>query len=264
MPVHRLAMASGQIRRDYVTTETRDGYPGRDSYQTSHDRDLVVKQRKFPTLTPAVYVEKKEVETYDGYKLIEPLLDKDHKPHELHLIKKIANMEGEPKWVKRAMKKLGFEVTPRSEWKVVYNVKPNTPEINELLWLCKHLVRITAVNFKNGHPNEHDLGNTRLNLETGEFEIIKKLDCFTVDHMYDCQKVNGVPVTSDIKPADSFGLTKDDLVRDLHRQKQLCRLNDEYFPAVYDYKYDQDKPGVVKIKGRANTDISQDSPTDDM
>lgn len=106
----------------------------------------MLKQREsFKPLTPAVYIQKKEVETYDGYKLIEPSLDPNKKPHELHLIKKIANFFGEPYWIRDAMKKLGFESKREKEWRVVYSVQPNTTQVNELLWLCKHLVKITPI-----------------------------------------------------------------------------------------------------------------------
>lgn len=233
------------------------------SYQTSYDRDLRQKQAKFPKLTQQIYVQDKEVETYDGYKLVEPLIDKNQPPHELHLIKKVGKLVGEPWWVKDAMKKLGFKAYMSKEWDVVYNIRPNTTEVNKLLWYCKHVVKVIPIKFKNGYPSENDMGNTRLNLETGEFEIIKPFEFHSEDGKVKYYNVNGVNVTTDLKQSSSFPLDKKELFQEMHRKKELCKLNDEYFPAVYDYKYDQDKPGVIKLKGRPTTNIMEDDVSDE-
>jgi hypothetical protein len=240
----------------------RKGKVPQNDYQTSKDRELLQKQRKFPTLTAAVYIQNKEVPTHDGYRLIEPMLDESAKPHELHLVKKVGTIMHESWWVKGALKKLGFETDRKKQWQTVYSILPNTKEINDLLWMCKHLVRIVPVKFKNGYPSEQDLGNTRLNLVTGEFEIVKPLEVFMVEDKYDCVKINDVSVSADIKVSDSFGLNREEILKDLHRRKELRLLNDEHFPAVYDYKYDQDKPGVIKLRGRPHTDVSQDDVKD--
>lgn len=240
----------------------------RSYYQTSDDRNLKTKQEKqFPKLTQEIYVQRGEVATHDGYKLIEPVLEHSQPPHELHLIKKIGKLNGEPWWVREAMKKLGFSVVKGAkEWKTVYNVQPNTPEVNKQLWLCKHLVKVTPITFKNGVKNmsEADLGNTRLNLETGEFEIIKRLEMFKHEGKnVSYYKVNDVSVTEELKPSSSFGLDVVELKKDMHRQKELCKLNDEYFPADYDYKYDQDIPGVTRLKGKPDTSIMEDGTSSD-
>lgn len=121
------------------------------------------------------------------------------------------------------------------------------------------------IKFKNGHPSEKDIGASRLNLETGEFEIIKPLEVFSADdHRLDCYKVNDVPVSEDIRPSDAFPLQRRDLHRDFHRRYQLQRLNDEYFPARYDYTLDQDKPGVIRLSGKPTTDVSEDDSKDMM
>jgi hypothetical protein len=190
------------------------------------------------------------------------MLDPNQKPHELHLIKKIGKLVGEPRWVKTAMAKLGFKTQMPKEWSVVYSIKPNITEINNLLWVCKHIVKITPIKFKNGLPTKNDIGNTRLNLETGEFEIIKKIEFLNKDDRISYFKVNDVNVSLDLKPSDTFPLDRDEYLKVLHRQKQLCKMNDEYFPAVYDYKYDQDKPGVIKLKGTVDTSIKQDELKD--
>jgi hypothetical protein len=236
-------------------------------YQSSDDRSLKNKQHKhFKKLTQAVYVQKQEVATKDGYRLVEPMIDRTSKPHELHLIKKTSGVTGEPWWVREALEKLGFVSLRDKEWTVTYSVRPNTREVNDTLWLCKHMVRVVPVRFKNGyHPAEKDLGNTRLNLVTGELEIIKPLVLRTHEPTNAGYfKLNGVNVTADLKPADTFGLDKAELHRDMHRQRQMCKLNDEFFPTAVHYKYDQDKPGVIRVKGAPSTDLNEDNVSDEV
>ena len=72
------------------------------------------------------------------------------------------------------------------------------------------------------------MGNSRFNLETGEFEIVKPLEVFSADEgRLDCYKINGVPVSEDIRPGDRFPIEKRDLHRDFHRRNQLKKLNDD-------------------------------------
>ena len=215
-------------------------------YQTSIDRDLRKKQEKFPKKTQQIYIEKKEVKTYDNYTIVEPLIDPSQKPHELHLVKKVKSLIGEPWWVKNSMRQLGFNSYMSKEWKIIYNIHPNTTEINNLLWVCKHVVKVTPIKFKNGYPTENDFKNTILNLETGEFEIIKSLKV---------ENLNGA------KQSSSFPLTKEDMMKSVHRERQLLKLNDEYFPTEYNYRYGQDNPLVIKVKGRPCTSINEDEVT---
>ena len=227
------------------------------NYQTTKDRDLRKKQMKFPKLTQQIYVQNKEVKQNDGFALIEPSLDPERKAHELHLIKKTGSVRGEPWWVRKALQKLGFVSERAKEWQVTYTIQPNTSQVNNQIWLCKHLVKLLPVTFKNGFPTEADLGNTRLNLETGEFEIFKKIDTFEHQNIT-CYKVNDVNVSEQIQTSSSFGLEKGEIQSMLTRQRQLNLLNDEFFPAKYDYKYDQDKKGVLRINGRPSTSVRED------
>jgi hypothetical protein len=230
---------------------------------TSKERDLNYKQAKFPKLTQQIYIQPNEVKTYDGYALVEPLLQKsDEPPHELHLIKKVGKLIGEPWWIKNAMRQLGFNTYLTKEWQIIYNVKPNVPKINNYLWLCKHLVKIMPISFKNGKPTVADIGHTKLNLDTGELEIIEKLNYFNVENLT-CFKINDVTVTSDLEQSDTFGLTKEDMRKDMQHKRDWCLLNQEYFPTVYDYKYDQNVPGVIKIKGRPDTSLKEDEIDDE-
>lgn len=116
---------------------------------TTDDRSLLKKQVKFPKLTSQIYVQTKEVKQNDNYSVIEPLLDQSQ-PHELHLVKKIKSLVGEPWWIKKAMKDLGFEKNFRKEWQTTFNILPNTAEVNDLLMRVKHMVKIIPIKFKNG------------------------------------------------------------------------------------------------------------------
>jgi hypothetical protein len=86
-------------------------------------------------------------------------------------------------------------------------------------------------------------------LETGELEIGKPTNVF---------EINGVSVTTDLQTSSSFPLTSRELKRSIHRQKELGQLNAEYFPTVYDYKYGQEKPGAIRVRGRPDTSIKED------
>jgi hypothetical protein len=230
----------------------------RSYYQTTADRKLRRKQHNFPQKTAKIYIQDKEVKTSDGYAIVEPLLSQNRKPHELHLIKKIASVFGEPFWVRDALDKLGFDSRRKNEWKIVFNIQPNTLEVNQTIMLCKHMVKVLPVVFLNGYPSEKDIGNTQINLETGEFEIIKSLQVKTYNDNLKYYELNGVKISDELKPSDTFPLDKIKMRDYLNRRRQLCKLNDEYFPAEYDYKYDQDKPGVIKLKGKTDTSIKED------
>ncbi len=223
------------------------------SYLTTDDRSLLKKQVAFPKLTSQIYVQNEEVKQNDGFSLIEAA-----QPHQLHLIKKIKTVVGEPWWIKKALKDLGFKAYHSHEWDVVYKVQPNTTQVNKLLMQCKHMVKIVPVTFKNGYPAESDVQNTRLDLETGEFEIVKKADITLVNENLRVFEIDGVKVTGDLKTCSSFPLDKTELKRSIHRQRALGKLNEEYFPTVYDYKYGQGLPGVIQVKGRADTSIKED------
>jgi hypothetical protein len=223
------------------------------NYQTTKERQMRYKQNKFQGYTQQVLMQKKEVANYDGFKMVEPLIDNTKEPHKLHLIKKIRSLKGEPWWVRNAMQKLGFDI--KKEWTKTYSVRPNTPDINNLLWMCKHMIKLVPVSMLHGEPREDDVKFSKINLQTGELSVCKEIQKISVNDV-DCECINGVPVVHSQRP--SFTLDKSEIQRYLHRRRELCQLNDEYFPAVYDYKYDQDKPGVVNVKGLAHTSISQD------
>jgi hypothetical protein len=226
-------------------------------HQTTDDLNLRAKQRKFPKLTNEIYIQKEEVPQYDGFKLVEPMIDKTKEPHKLHLIKKIRSIRGEPHFVKTALEKLGFNKKNKDEWKKVYTVKPNTPYYNDLLWTCKHMIKITPVELNNGEPSESDLGYTEINLNTGILNIIREIKLNEKDNIKTFD-VNGVQVTKDIKSQSSFPLDIPELRRYLFKKRELQQLNAEYDPKSVEYKYDQDKPGVIRLKGLPDTRLSED------
>lgn len=226
-------------------------------YQTTKDQNLLEKHKRFPKLTTSIFVEKKEVKQYDNYSIVDKMIDTTKEPHKLHLIKKTKTIVGEPNWVRDALQKLGFFRSPKKEWRKIYSVKPNTPQINDLLWLCKHCVKVTPINMENGEPTLPDIGYTNLNLQTGKFDIIHKLNATEIDNN-ECFKVNDVLVTPNKDLYETFPLHKKELLRYIHRRKELKQLNSEYFPTVQKYRLDQDKPGVINIKGTADTRVSED------
>ena len=225
-------------------------------YQSSQYRDLKKRQREFPSANSKIFIPNQEVKCQDGFGLI----DKPEQPHELHLVKKIKKIRDEPWWVRKALNELGFDVSRRYQWDVVYRIVPNTKEINDILWLCKHMVKVTPVKFKNGYPSDKDAGNIRIDLEKGELEIIKPFETFDVNGK-ECYQLGKVPVTEELQTSSSFPIDKSELTKNFRRTKELCRLNDEHFPAIYDYKYDNDKPGVRKVKGRPDTMLKEDEIT---
>lgn len=112
------------------------------------------------------------------------------------------------------------------------------------------------INLK-GYPTEKDIPFTNINLETGELEICKPTE-FTQQDSLSVFQINDVNVTTDLKTSSSFPLTGAELKRSVHRQKELGQLNQEYFQTVYDYKYGQDKPGAIRVKGRPDTSVRED------
>jgi hypothetical protein len=224
------------------------------AYQTTYDRNVKNKQKEHPKLTHKIYIETGEVKTYDNY----GLLNENHKPHELHLIRKIATIKGEPWWARKALVDLGFEKSRGNEWKTVHTIKPNTTAVNKAINLCKHLVKITPIKFMgNKLPTKNDIDNVQIDLESGEVRIAKEKVKFNKGN-FECHIVNGVTVSADLTADMTFPLTKTEILKSLHRKRQLCRLNDEYFRTVYDYKYDQDKAGVIKIPGKPDTNVKED------
>ncbi len=199
-------------------------------------------------------IQRHEVANYDGFKMIEPLIDQTKEPHKLHLIKKIKDLRGEPWWVKNAMNKLGFD--GKKEWIKTYSIRPNTLDVNNWLWLCKHMVKITPINMDDGEPTTEDIRFSDLNLQTGKLSIIREIKKIKIDNI-EYETVNGIPVSNEDEKK-SFFLDRKEIQRYLNRKRELQQLNAEYFPTVYEYKHDQDKPGVVRIKGTAHTSIIQD------
>ena len=100
----------------------------------------------------------------------------------------------------------------------------------------------------------------KINLETGELEIIKPFEMFDVNGK-NCYSLNSVPVTEQLQTSSSFPIDKTELTKAFMRTRELNKINEEYFPAVYDYKYDNDKPGVRKVKGRPDTMLKEDEIT---
>jgi len=95
-------------------------------------------------------------------------------PPKLWMITQIKSLKHNPYWVKEAMKEMGLYR--------IYDVsiQINAPEINEVLWSVKHLVKIQPVMFPDGEPTSDDIGSTQLTND-GKFIIYKELTPQQVD-----------------------------------------------------------------------------------
>lgn len=155
----------------------------------------------------------------------------------LHLVTRVKTLKGRPYWEKDTMKRLGLHTR-----KNVQMVHKNSPSVNEMLKSVKHLVNIVPITFPNGLPeNESDYEHCLLR-DNGEFVIRKKI------------LPGNIEVVSAPKSGKDVLWKMDPKTLDRHLILQLRhrRLNAEYFPAKYVYKYNQDGK-EYRYKGQ-NTD----------
>uniref|UniRef100_A0A671PG36 Large ribosomal subunit protein uL30m n=1 Tax=Sinocyclocheilus anshuiensis TaxID=1608454 RepID=A0A671PG36_9TELE len=80
-------------------------------------------------------------------------------PHKLHIVTRVKSTMRRPYWEKKVVKSLGL--------------MKNTPSVNNLLKIIKHLVRIEPLKVPYGLPAEEDMANTYLN-SRGEL-VVKHL-----------------------------------------------------------------------------------------
>uniref|UniRef100_A0A671PH32 Large ribosomal subunit protein uL30m n=1 Tax=Sinocyclocheilus anshuiensis TaxID=1608454 RepID=A0A671PH32_9TELE len=87
-------------------------------------------------------------------------------PHKLHIVTRVKSTMRRPYWEKKVVKSLGL-------MKVGCDHPFNTPSVNNLLKIIKHLVRIEPLKVPYGLPAEEDMANTYLN-SRGEL-VVKHL-----------------------------------------------------------------------------------------
>ncbi|ROL50494.1 39S ribosomal protein L30, mitochondrial [Anabarilius grahami] len=110
-------------------------------------------------IPPQVFEERaKEHDKYGG--------DPEH-PHKLHIVTRVKSTMRRPYWERKAIKSLGLLKAHEPR------VHKNTPSVNNLLKIIKHLVRIEPLKLPYGLPAEEDMANTYLNSK-GEL-VVKRL-----------------------------------------------------------------------------------------
>ncbi|NP_001018597.1 large ribosomal subunit protein uL30m [Danio rerio] len=110
-------------------------------------------------ISPQVFEERaKEHDKYGG----DP-----EQPHKLHIVTRVKSTMRRPYWEKKVVKSLGLMKSHEPR------VHKNTPSVNNLLKIIKHLVRIEPLKLPHGLPAEEDMANTHLN-SRGEL-VVKRL-----------------------------------------------------------------------------------------
>lgn len=100
-------------------------------------------------LPPQVFEEcSKEHEKYGG----DP-----EQPHKLHIVTRVKSTKGRPYWEKKVVKSLGLMKSHEPR------VHKNTPSVNNLLKIIKHLVRIEPLKLPNGLPAAEAMADSYLN-----------------------------------------------------------------------------------------------------
>ncbi|XP_014789637.1 uncharacterized protein LOC106883224 [Octopus bimaculoides] len=145
-------------------------------------------------------------------------------PSMLHMVTRVKTLKGRPQKEKSTM--FALNLTGPQDQKVVLK---NTPSVNKMLNKVKHLIKITPITFPNGYPEEKDFEYCLLK-DNGEFIIRKEIQPI---------EKNVIP---DTVPAEKQRLVMDKKTLERHLLLHLrhYRLNMEYFPAKYVYKYNQD------------------------
>ncbi|UXI19450.1 RER1-like protein [Sarcoptes scabiei] len=93
------------------------------------------------------------------------LNDEDVSP--FHLVWRYKSFYGNHWTLKLILRRLGLHQTERN----IPVVIPNTPHYNQMLWEIKHLIRLKPLKFPDGIPTEEDIGNVKIDLNTGELRI---------------------------------------------------------------------------------------------
>ena len=146
-------------------------------------------------------------------------------PALLHLVTRVKPLKGRPHWEKNTMKTLGLD-TPLNK----HVIHKNSELVNAMLRSVKHLVKIVPITFPNGLPEDESDYEHCLLQDNGEFIIRKKI----------------LPSKVEVVSAPKIGkevlwkMDPETLDRHLILQLRHRRLNMEYFPAKYVYKFNQD------------------------
>jgi len=94
-------------------------------------------------------------------------VDPDIKPAKLFMVQRIKSLWGQPYWVRDVITKFKLD-TDQLDKAVI----KNTPHNNKLLWIVKHIVKITPITFPYGEPKEGDEGYLN---DKGQYILFKKI-----------------------------------------------------------------------------------------
>ncbi|KAJ9576457.1 hypothetical protein L9F63_006670 [Diploptera punctata] len=95
--------------------------------------------------------------------------DPPYQPTKLLMIERVKPVYGNPYWEKKLLKHFKLDGQKR-EIAIVKNI----PEVNNLLWRIKHLIKVTPITTPDGLPEEGDYNGTWLT-EHGEFRVSPRL-----------------------------------------------------------------------------------------
>ncbi|XP_062621103.1 uncharacterized protein LOC134282713 [Saccostrea cucullata] len=158
------------------------------------------------------------------------VLKEQPEPSPLHLVKRIKSLYGRPQKEKTCMEKIGFTAKPGSKDAPSSVIVKNTPKINSMLMLVKHLVTITPITFPYGYPeSEADFSHCHLN-DNGEFILVKDITPKEEQHL--------LPVGS--KTETVWDMDWKIIRKHTEKIKQDLSLNEEFFTVDPVYKLNQD------------------------
>ncbi|XP_015179203.1 PREDICTED: 39S ribosomal protein L30, mitochondrial [Polistes dominula] len=96
-------------------------------------------------------------------------------PSKLLMVTLVKPFAGNPYWEKNVLKQLGIQERGR-----VPVIVKNIPEICSMLWVVKHLVKITPIKLPDKLPDPDVLGESYLH-ENGTLYVIPKIDPLRIE-----------------------------------------------------------------------------------
>ncbi|XP_074650840.1 uncharacterized protein LOC141905739 [Tubulanus polymorphus] len=148
-------------------------------------------------------------------------------PHKLHAVCRIKKLKGRPWYEKNMMQHLGLSEEKRRTGEFI--ILKNTKLTNDRLLKVNHLIKVLPVTFPHGIPeNEDDLKHCMIK-PNGEFIFVKKLDDVTV-----------TTEPEESEEEKKWLMDGETIKKHCTRKKELMQINEEFFPAHYTYRFNQD------------------------
>lgn len=172
-------------------------------------------------------------------------LPSETEPSPLHLITMVKSYGGNAWWLKKILWEFGLYTHPERKFPFYKTaIVPNTPSNNLKLAMIKHMVRVDAVTFPFGYPeDEADLKYMRVS-EHGEVTFVKEVASETLADDDDAVKLipSGVPRAAPLEEMDD-----ETLKVDCRRKLSHWQFLEEYHPATPQYKLGQNKLKGMKV-----------------